>query len=761
MAGKKRQRSPTAASAAQILDHESQICRRQDEPTEMDDSDTSHSPPSSAQQENDQSKLNQLATDVRGSSSNSNRSTVDTIESPSAIDSEASQVASETAQQVKLIKEDAELPKRRALVWFRRDLRIHDNLALAAAIQAQEQLQRNEGEEMALLPIYILHRPSHLRCGPIRFQFLLESIEDLVESIAEIKGRLLVVRGGAEKVLEVVFAAWGITDFFFEEAVMPYGVARDDRVRDIAASLDVNVTSSRGVTLYDPHEIIRLNGGQAPTDYKRLLAITNLMGMPGNPLLAPMELSHAERFTDDQLLILLKDFCHDNLHLAETIAGIDTGLFAVPPLSVFGLTPQIPHTFIYGGETKALQALDAFCEDNQCVGLFKKPNTSPVSVDAPSTTSLSPYVTFGCLSAREFFTRVMVIQLEFEERPACPPQVTLEGQLMWREFFYCYAVSVPHFDSQEHNPFCKQIDWKLRDEEHVLKPDLDRQDIIAKDADEKTALEHFQCWKEGRTGFPWIDAVMTQINQEGWTHHAGRHAVACFLTRGLLYISWLRGAAYFQEKLIDMDWPLNIGNWLWVSASAFFTKFDRVKSPSTFPQQFDSEGKFIRKYIPALKDMPDKFVYEPWKASMKVQKAAGCLIGKDYPFPIVDAKLAIERRSEDEVLELLQPLVNAFGQAFGSDNVDTLFEVTMVTKDGGSDVVPMVEVQLPPQWVVAPNELLEGNRHVDDFDPTAIDKGLQRFTKAQIAIPLLTDTDDLFAVDVAGRRGLVLRDEMH
>ncbi|KAG7397474.1 Cryptochrome-2 [Phytophthora boehmeriae] len=577
MVGKKRQRSPTAADCPLT-------------PPQVGNS----SPPSS-QQENDTCKPNQ-----ERRSSTSNASTADSTESPPAADSQA----------------ELQQPKRRALVWFRRDLRVHDNLALDAALQAQEQLQREEKQQMALLPVYILHRPTHVRCGPIRFQFLLESIEDLAETIADLKGRLRVLRGDAEQVLELVIAAWGVTDLFFEEAVMPYGVARDDRVRGIATSLGVQVTSLRGVTLYDPHEIIRRNDGHAPTDYERLLEITDNMPMPAHPLQTPAKLSHADRFDDDELLELMKDFCRDS--------------------------DKDPHTFIYGGETKALRALDAFFEESQRVGLFQKPRTSPVSVDAPSTTSLSPYLTFGCLSAREFFNRIMFIQLQFQNRPG-PTQVTLEGQLMWREFFYCYAAGVPHFDSQERNPLCKQIDWKLRDEEHVLKPESDHEEIVAKDADEKIALEHFQCWKEGRTGFPWIDAIMKQINQEGWTHHAGRHAAACFLTRGVLYISWLRGAAYFQEKLVDMDWPLNIGNWLWVSASTFFSEFRRVASPSTFPQRFDPEGKFVRKYIPALKNMPDKYVYEPWKASLKVQKTAGCLIGKDYPFPIVDAKLAIER----------------------------------------------------------------------------------------------------------------------
>ncbi|KAL4147095.1 hypothetical protein PRNP1_010851 [Phytophthora ramorum] len=543
-------------------------------------------------------------------------------------------------------------PSRRAVVWFRRDLRLHDNLALDAAIRMQQQTLKADEGEMALLPIYIVHQPVKQRCGPVRFQFLLEAVQDLADSIGKLQGRLLVLRGDAEEVLREVLPAWGITDLFFEAGVMPYAVARDERVRAIAAALDVTVATFRGVTLYDPHEIIRRNNGEPPTDYEQLLKITDDMQPPAHPIPAPEQLTNAARFTIEQLFAMLEQFCHHNPRLANSIAGIETStcikkaspeLFVVPPLTAFGLTPPETHIFLYGGESEARRLLNAFSQDQQRVGLFEKPRTSPVTIDAPSTTSLSPYLVFGCLSAREFFNCIMVIQIQFPQRPG-PTQVTLEGQLMWREFFYCYACGTPNFDSQERNPGCKQIKWRLRPENHEPCPEDGCERVSATDdADEKLAIHQLQRWKDGCTGFPWIDAVMRQINQEGWTHHAGRHAVACFLTRGILYISWLQGAMYFQEKLVDMDWALIVGNWLWVSASCFYSDYRRVASPSTFPQRWDKEGRFIRKYIPALRNMPDKFVFEPWKAPFTVLHNAGCLMGKDYPYPIVDLEYAVKR----------------------------------------------------------------------------------------------------------------------
>ena len=129
---------------------------------------------------------------------------------------------------------------------------------------------------------------------------------------------------------------------------------------------------------------------------------------------------------------------------------------------------------------------------------------------------------------------------------------------------------------------------------------------------------------------------MAQLRTEGWMHHLARHSVACFLTRGDLYCSWEAGRDVFDRHLIDADWALNAANWQWLSASAFFSQYFRVYSPIAFGKQYDKNGDYIRKYLPVLKDMPAKYIYEPWTAPPEVQRKAGCVVGQDYPAPIVD-----------------------------------------------------------------------------------------------------------------------------
>lgn len=105
--------------------------------------------------------------------------------------------------------------------------------------------------------------------------------------------------------------------------------------------------------------------------------------------------------------------------------------------------------------------------------------------------------------------------------------------------------------------------------------------------------------------------------------------------RGDLWISWEEGQRVFEELLLDADWALNAGNWMWLSASAFFYQYFRVYSPVSFGRKTDKFGNYIRKYCPELKDFPSDLIYEPWNATAAEQRRYNCEIGKDYPNRIV------------------------------------------------------------------------------------------------------------------------------
>ncbi|KAF2541075.1 hypothetical protein F2Q68_00032653 [Brassica cretica] len=198
------------------------------------------------------------------------------------------------------------------------------------------------------------------------------------------------------------------------------------------------------------------------------------------------------------------------------------GVSEVPTLEELGYRDdeRDEWTPFRGGESEALKRLNNSISDKAWVANFEKPKGDPSAFLKPATTVLSPY-------------------LKDVKKHTSPP-VSLLGQLLWREFFYTTAFGTRNFDKMKGNPICKQIPWK---EDH---------DMLA-------------AWRDGKTGYPWIDAIMVQLLKWGWMHHLARHSVACFLTRGDLFIHWEQGRDVFERLLIDSDWAINNGNWMWLS----------------------------------------------------------------------------------------------------------------------------------------------------------------------------------------------------
>ena len=162
----------------------------------------------------------------------------------------------------------------------------------------------------------------------------------------------------------------------------------------------------------------------------------------------------------------------------------------------------------------------------------------------------------------------------------------------------------PNFSQIQDNSICLAIPWK----------------------EDETQLEK---WKNGQTGYPFIDAGMRQLRQEGWIHHTVRNAVAVFLTRGDLWLNWELGHQHFLDHLVDGDWAVNAGNWMWLSSSAFDRLLDcsLCIHPVDFGRRLEPSGDYIRRYIPELANFEFEYIHEPWKAPIEVQQAANCIIG--------------------------------------------------------------------------------------------------------------------------------------
>jgi len=485
--------------------------------------------------------------------------------------------------------------------WFRKGLRLSDNPALFRAIRRCETFRC----------IFILDPwfAGSSNVGTNKWRFLLQCLEDLDTSLRKLNSRLFVVRGQPADVLPTLFKEWGTNYFTFEEDPEPFGRVRDQNIIAMCKDLNITVTKEHSHTLFNLDRIIEKNEGKAPLTYKRFQSIIEAMDPPPKPvptLTLQMLGSGFSPITEN----------HDEK-------------YAVPTLEELGFeTDNLKATVWHGGETEALSRLERHLERKAWVASFGRPKMTPQSLLA-SQTGLSPYLRFGCLSTRLFFHALSDLYRKIKK---CEPPLSLHGQLLWREFFYCAATKNPNFDKMSGNPICVQIPWDKNDE------------ALAK-------------WANAHTGFPWIDAIMTQLRDEGWIHHLARHAVACFLTRGDLWISWEEGMKVFEELSLDADWSVNAGTWLWLSCSSFFQQFFHCYCPVKFGRKADANGDFIRRYLPVLKNFPTRYIHEPWTAPEAVQKSARCIIGQDYPKPICNHSF-VSKINMDRMKQVYQQLAH-------------------------------------------------------------------------------------------------------
>jgi deoxyribodipyrimidine photolyase len=487
------------------------------------------------------------------------------------------------------------------------------------------------------------------RVGPNRWQYLLDCQNDLSKSITKLnaKSKLFVIREAPQTLFPKLFKSWKITHLVFEKDTDAYARERDEKVMQIAKEAGVEVIVRVGRTLYDPDELVKANHGKPTMSISQVQAAGKKIGGIARPIPTPKTLPSPGTIDLDfdqekpSKEPDINDIQRDGDEASYSALAGPNGDFSVPTMEELGL--KAATTSHRGGETIGLEALDRIIADEAYTATFEKPKTAPTAFEPQATTLLSPHMHFGSLSCREFYWRVQDIVDKYKGRASQPP-TSLTGQLLFRDMYFGAQAALGYsFGQTYNNPSCRFIPWHLPSA-------IDPSTSLITDKyliDNATAESHFQRWKHGLTGFPWIDALMRQLKLEGWIHHLGRHAVACFLTRGGCYIDWERGAAVFEEWLLDHEAACNIGNWQWLSCTAFFAQFYRVYSPVAFPQKWDKDGAFVRKYVPELAAYDRKYIYEPWKAPIADQKKWGCRIVEmhrvdlemeqgTYPKPMLD-----------------------------------------------------------------------------------------------------------------------------
>jgi len=251
---------------------------------------------------------------------------------------------------------------------------------------------------------------------------------------------------------------------------------------------------------------------------------------------------------------------------------------------------------LVGGTSKGKKLLSSF---------DKKIEKYDETRDFPAmegTSNLSVYIRFGCISIRD------MIRLSLK-KDSKGHDVWL-SELIWREFYQMILGQFPHVVKKEFKPKYEGIPWSGTSKE-------------------------FKAWKEGKTGFPIVDAAMRCLNETGMMPNRLRMVVASFLCKTLL-IDWKKGEKYFASKLLDFDLASNNGGWQWSSSTGCDAQpYFRIFNPYSQSQKFDGDGEFIKKWCPELASLDSKKIHQPDLADMLELAEAGCSLGKDYPFPVV------------------------------------------------------------------------------------------------------------------------------
>jgi len=424
---------------------------------------------------------------------------------------------------------------------------------------------RRHSEEV--VPVYIASewRTEHRWTGPARQEYLCGCLKSLSQNIEAIGGKLIFRCGCADAELEKLVHETKAEAIYFNRDPDPFGRGMEERVVKMAGKLGVKVCAFKDVAIHERDEIMTSTGG---------------------PYRVFTPFSKAWMKTE-------KPSSQGTVRKLSVPPGIKT--LAVPSLENWGLksSAQIPEA----GERAARKRLGDFLRGPLLT--YAANRNTP---DGRTTSHLSADLRHGTISIREIYEKCVRRAKEAGagERKSI---FTFINELIWREFYMQILWHFPEVLEQEFNPRHRALKWRK-------------------------AGEKFKRWCDGETGFPIVDAGMRQLNTTGFMHNRLRMITAMFLTKDL-HIDWRHGERYFMQKLVDGEIASNNGGWQWSAGTgADAAPYFRIQNPWTQSARFDPEGKYIKQWVPELRDVP--------AARLVKAPEDGGSIAKNYPPPMVD-----------------------------------------------------------------------------------------------------------------------------
>ena len=416
------------------------------------------------------------------------------------------------------------------LFWFRRDLRLEDNVGLFHALNS----------ETPVLPIFIFDESilSQLPKDDARVTFIHQQLEKIQQQLSIFGKSLALFHGKPQEVFSKLVSENKIQAVFTNHDYEPYARKRDLELFQLFKEHNIEFKTSKDQVIFEKSEVVKDDG----TPYV---------------VYTPYSNKWLDRFNKSQLISYKSE---------ELLHNIAQHNFSFLSLEAIGFTPSNIKVTPFDISTNLIDNYEATRN-------FPAQN---------KTSYLGIYLRFGAVSIRKMVSTAIQSKNN-----------TFLKELIWREFFMQILWHFPHTANSSFRPKYDAIQWD------------NNEDLFKK-------------WCEGKTGYPFVDAGMRELNATGHMHNRVRMIVASFLCKHLL-IDWRWGETYFATKLLDYEQASNVGNWQWACGSGVdAAPYFRIFNPSEQIKKFDKELIYIKKWIPELNT-------------------------PNYPNPVVDHKEAREK----------------------------------------------------------------------------------------------------------------------
>lgn len=459
----------------------------------------------------------------------------------------------------------------RAIVWFRQDLRLDDNPALAQACANHQEI----------LCLYILEEEPSIPLGSAQRWWLHHSLTCLDQQLQKHGLQLILKSGAVITVIDNLIEAHKIDAIYWNRLYEPAHIRRDKQVKTKLQSRDLTVESFNGSLLNEPWTVKNQSGSYFKVFTPFWKQCLRQIDLPK-----------------------IKKIDSWPQSIKENSDNIDD----------WNLRPGKPNwakafsNYWQPGSKGAWLKLEYFLEEH--LNVYREARDVPKLM---ATSRLSPHLHFGEISPMQVWRATQDVKNDPETNQKSADSFLSE--VGWREFSYHLLFHFPKLITDNFRSEFDDFPWH----------------------DDQEALRR---WQKGITGYPIVDAGMRELWKTGYMHNRVRMIVASFLTKDL-FIDWRKGAAWFDDTLLDADQASNYASWQWTAGcGADAAPYFRIFNPVLQGEKFDPEGVYIRKFVPELEEVPNKWIHKPWQAPVDELPFQ---LGDTYPEPIVDHSDAREK----------------------------------------------------------------------------------------------------------------------